>query len=730
MVYVENRLKSLPGDTGTDVGAWLSTLSGDYPDQSLVLLHRACEMAQQAHDGQLRASGEPYLHYLLAVADILVNLRLDCETIAAAILHDAVEDTGVTLEEIEQVFGSAIARLVGGVTKIDSIHTVSGGMQQAENLRKLLLAMVEDVRVVLIKLADRLHNMRTLKHLSPEKQRRIAQETREIYAPLANRLGIWQLKWELEDLSFRHLEPDSYRKLARSLDERRVERERYIEQVIGQLSGALAAAGIKAEVTGRPKHIYSIWRKMQRKGVGLEQLYDLRAVRILVDEVADCYHALGIVHTLWRHIPREFDDYIATPKENHYKSIHTAVIGPRGRTLEVQIRTREMHRHAELGVAAHWVYKEGGGVRDSGFEQKIAWLRQLLEWKDESRDAGDFIDHFKSELFEDRVYVLTPQGEILDLPQGATPLDFAYAIHTEVGHRCRGAKVDGRIVPLTTELKSGQQVEIMTTRHGVPSRDWLNPPLGYIRSSRTRSKILAWFKQQDQEKHISEGKLALERELRRLGASDLDMNELVTELKFQEHNELQAAIGRGEVTTAQIAGAVHRLQPPAMQQPAAVKRPRAEQAQTGGDIRIHGVGNLLTHIARCCKPVPGDSVIGFITLGRGVSIHRRDCPNILNLSSDKRPRLIEVEWRSPEPGESYLVDINLRAVDRSGLLRDVTTILAAEDVNVLAVNTATDPKQGIAAMKLTISIHDTTKLSKVLNRIAQLSNVLEVWRQS
>ncbi len=729
MVYVENRLDAPVGNDAPDVDGWLAALSGQYTERELALLRRACEMAQRAHGGQLRASGEPYLHHVLAVADILVDLRLDSETVAAAILHDAVEDTTVTLEEIGQEFGSSIARMVDGVTKIELIHSFSGsGAQQAESLRKLLLAMAEDVRVVLIKLADRLHNMRTLKHLAPEKQRRIARETQEIYAPLANRLGIWQLKWELEDLAFRHLEPDTYRRLARSLDERRVGREQYIDDVIQQLSAALREAGIEAQVTGRPKHIYSIWRKMQRKGVGLDQLYDLRAVRILVNQVADCYHALGVVHTLWRYIPREFDDYIATPKENHYQSIHTAVIGPQGRTLEVQIRTHEMHRHAELGVAAHWVYKEGG-ARDSGFEQKIAWLRQLLEWKEESRDAGDFIDRFKSELFQDRVYVLTPQGDILDLPQGATPLDFAYAVHTEVGHRCRGARVDGRIVPLTCELKSGQQVEIMTTRHGAPSRDWLNPQLGYVKSSRARSKILAWFKQQDQEKHISDGKLVLERELRRLGAAALDMDRLVKELKYQEQRELLAAIGRGEVTTAQIAGAVHRLQPPAVQRGEPSRPLRGPREQKGGDIRIHGVGNLLTHLARCCKPVPGDSVIGYITLGRGVSIHRRDCSNILNLDNDKRSRLIEVEWRSSEPGESYQVEVNLRAVDRSGLLRDITTILAAEDVNVLSVNTDTDPKQGIATMKLTLSIHDTAQLSKVLNRIAQLPNVLEAWRQ-
>ncbi len=732
MVYVENRLERSAGTAAPDIGEWLAALTDLYPPQALAVLRRACEVARVEHGGQLRASGEPYWHHVLAVADILVDLRLDYETVAAAILHDVVEDTEVTLKEIEQEFGKAIARLVDGVTKIDFIHTVSGGgTRQAESLRKLLLAMAEDVRVVLIKLADRLHNMRTLKHLPLEKQHRIARETQEIYAPLANRLGIWQIKWELEDLAFRYLEPEKYRRLARSLDERRVEREQYIEKVIAQLSRALAEAGIEAKVTGRPKHIYSIWRKMQRKRVGLDQLYDLRAVRILVNEVADCYHALGIVHTLWRHIPREFDDYIATPKENHYQSIHTAVIGPEGKTLEVQIRTHEMHRHAELGVAAHWVYKEGGGVRDTAFEQKIAWLRQLLEWKDESRDAGDFIDRFKSELFQDRVYVLTPRGDILDLPQGATPLDFAYAIHTEVGHRCRGAKVDGRIVPLTYELQSGEQVEVLTTRHGGPSRDWLNPQLGYVKSSRARSKILTWFKQQDQEKHISEGRQALDRELRRLGATDLALEKLVVELKFQEPNELLAAIGRGEVTTAQIAGAVHRLQPPEVRE-APIPRSRVSRVkrpQPGGDIQIHGVGNLLTHVARCCKPVLGDSVIGYITQGRGVSIHRRDCPNILKLEGEKRNRLIEVEWGQPEPGESYPVDINLRAVDRPGLLRDVSTILAAEDVNVLSVNTATDRKQAIATMRLTVDIRDTTQLSKVLNRIAQLPNVLEAWRQ-
>ncbi|HKJ75932.1 MAG TPA: ACT domain-containing protein, partial [Gammaproteobacteria bacterium] len=491
--------------------------------------------------------------------------------------------------------------------------------------------------------------------------------------------------------------------------------------------------GVRAEVKGRPKHIYSIWKKMRGKGVGFHELFDVRAVRILVDSVADCYHALGVVHTLWRHIPKEFDDYIATPKENNYQSIHTAVVGPEGKVLEVQIRTHEMDRHAELGVAAHWRYKEGGkGAKgDRHFEQKVAWLRQLLDWKEEEANAGDFIDRFKSEVFQDRVYVLTPQGEVMDLPQGATPLDFAYHIHTEVGHRCRGAKVDGRMVSLTYELKSGEQVSILTARHGGPSRDWLNRELGYLKTNRAYAKVRHWFKQQDQQRNLNEGRAALDREMRRLGVEGLEPEKVAGELGYKGLEELLIALGRGDASTAQVARVVHRLMQPEADAEAEAERKvlerRGRPARAKDDaVRIHGVGNLLTNLARCCKPAPGDPIMGFITQGRGVTIHRGDCRNVLNLRDDKRNRLIEVEWGGG--GHTYPVDIEVRAYDRQGLLRDVSAILANEKINVVTLNTRTDPRDHSARILFTMEVTNTNQLSRVLSRINQLPNVLEARR--
>ena len=736
MVYVESQIPKAAKVDDEIKLRWLNSLSENWSEEEMSVIHRAIDMAESAHADQQRASGEPYLTHAIAVADILARLRMDHHTLAAAILHDVVEDTEVTLEQVSEACGAEVAHLVDGVTKmaiISDYHEIEQGKEQikAESLRKLLLAMAEDVRVVLIKLADRLHNMRTLGHLPAHKQHRIARETMDIYAPLANRLGIWQAKWELEDLSFRYLEPDNYKQIARFLDERRVDRQRYIDEVIEILNTEIHKAGIKAEVKGRAKHIYSIWKKMKRKGLGFHELFDVRAVRILVDSVADCYHVLGIVHTLWRHIPNEFDDYIATPKENFYRSIHTAVVGPAGKNLEVQIRTHEMDHHSELGVAAHWRYKEGG-KSDRDFEQKIAWLRQLLEWKEEEANAGDFIDRFKSEVFQDRVYVLTPNGEVRDLPQGATPLDFAYHIHTELGHRCRGAKVDGRIVPLTYELKSGEQVDILTTRHSMPSRDWLNTQLGYLKTSRARSKVRHWFKEQDYDHNVGDGRHALERELRRLGIDDLSHEAIAHQLHFEKVEELLAAIGRGDVSTAQIAGAVQSIQ--GLRQPPILepgrRPPKKDKAHTdGGDVHISGVGNLLTTMARCCRPAPGDAIVGFITQGRGVTIHRRDCSNILNLPVEKCDRLIEVEWSSKGERNYYPVDLEIEAIDRQGLLRDVTTVLANEKVNVLAVNTGTDKRDYSAHMNLTVEIEDTDQLSRVLNLIGQLPNVIETRRR-
>jgi GTP pyrophosphokinase len=699
-------------------------------------LSLAIETACHAHHDQLRKSGEPYYLHALAVAEILDDLNLDYETLVAAVLHDVVEDTSTTIGQVDDDFGPTIARMVDGVTKMERIGEfrqqeglLHNDAEQAESLRKMLLAMAEDVRVVLIKLADRLHNMRTLRHLDRERQKRIAQETLDIYAPLANRLGIWQIKWELEDLSLRYLEPEAYQAIARQLAEKREDRESYIRDVIGILEKELADAGIKATITGRSKHIYSIWRKMQRKQLGFEQIFDMRAVRILVDEEKDCYAALGIVHGLWRHIPREFDDYIANPKENLYRSLHTAVAGPEGLNLEVQIRTYDMHRHAELGVAAHWRYKEGGGS-DAGYEEKIAWLRQLLEWREEERTATDFVDRFKSEAFQDRVYVLTPQGRIIDLPQGATPLDFAYAVHTEVGHRCRGAKVNGRIVPLTYALQNGEQVEILTTKQGRPSRDWLNSHLGYLHTSRARSRVRAWFKRQDYEHNLGAGRSILDRELRRVGISDIPVEKIADRFRGRQVDEFLAALGSGEITTGQLAHSLGELVP--QEDTLKAREPRARRkAKTGGmgGFDIQGVGNLMTTTARCCRPVPQDPIIGYITRGRGVTIHRQDCGNILRLQDGDRDRLIAVDWGLPDDA-GYQVDILVEAYDRAGLLRDITALLANEKINLSGANTRTDAHDGIAYMNLTLEISDIGQLSRVLTRIGQLQNVISARRKS
>ena len=725
---------TVPDEIRADIDAWLRRVGERRSDADRALLARAAGYAARAHDGQVRASGEPYLRHALAVSAILHDLGMDAECVAAAVLHDVVEDTGVDLAQLEADFGAGVARLVDGVTKMTQLGhlpetSIAEGrrVQQAESVRKLLLAMVEDVRVVLIKLADRLHNMRTLKYLDEERRRCIARETLDIYAPLANRLGIWQIKWELEDLSLRFLEPEAYHSIARALDQRREERERYINEVIALLREKLGEAGIEAEVTGRPKHIYSIWRKMQRKNVDFHQIFDVRAVRILVEEVADCYAALGVVHGLWHHIPGEFDDYIANPKENLYRSLHTAVVGPGGQTLEVQIRTREMHEHAELGIAAHWRYKEG--VRfDKGFERKIAWMRQLLEWKDETASASEFVDRFKAEAGSERVYVLTPRGQVIDLPKGATPLDFAYHIHTDVGHRCRGARVNGRIVPLTHELRSGDQVEVLTTRQGAPSRDWLSPHLGYLKTSRARAKVRHWFRQQDHEKNVAAGRGILDRELNRLAVQGLSWEALADRLHYKTVEDMLAAIGAGDLTNAQIAGAAQALSQPAEPARPVVRPARRTRGADEEGVHIEGVGNLLTHIARCCRPVPRDPIVGYITRGRGVTIHRRDCPNALRLQATDQERLIEVDW-GRSPGTAWPVDIDVLAYDRAGLLRDVTAVLANDRINVLGVNSTTDPMDGMARIRLTVEIGDMAQLSRILSRIGQLRNVVEARRR-
>lgn len=717
---------------------WLKAIEPGRSKMDMDLIRRACMLAQQAHQGQTRASGEPYFQHSLAVANILADLRLDSETLAAAILHDVLEDTPVTLEELETEFGLTIAKLVDGVTKMGQIQEYRGQERktkkeraQAESLRKMLIAMVDDVRVVLIKLADRTHNMRTLVHLREDKRQRIAKETLDIFAPLANRLGIWQIKWELEDLSFRYLEPELYKQIASMVDERRINREQYINRVAEKLKAELQLRGIEAEVTGRPKHIYSIWRKMKRKGVNFDQIYDVQAVRVLVDEIADCYAALGIVHTLWRPIPGEFDDYIATPKDNLYRSLHTAVFGPEGKTIEVQIRTHEMHQDAELGVAAHWRYKEGARS-NLNFDRKVAWLRQLMEWKDDVADATEFIDQVKAEVFQDRVHVLTPQGDAIDLPAGATPIDFAYHIHTEIGHRCRGAKVNGRIVPLTYKLKNGEQVEILTAKRGGPSRDWINNQLGYLKTARARAKVRQWFKRLNYEENVAHGRTVLDRELHRLGVAEVNHEKLAREFNYSKVDDFLAAIGRGDINPSHIVSAINDIieatQPREEKELYPLTSPSTAPSSPTG-IRIQGVGNLLTNLAQCCRPVPGDdSIIGFITRGRGVTIHRRDCPNVLRFNEEGRERLIEVDWDT-KGDDTYPVDIEIDAFDRPGLLRDITAVVANEKINISSVSVITRRQELKAKVYATLEIANIDQLSRVLALIAQLPNIIEVRRR-
>ena len=710
-------------------------VKGYMPQADLDVIQRAYDYAEKAHAGQTRRSGESYIVHPLATAHLLAELQLDTATIAAAILHDVPEDTGRPLEEIQSLFGDEIAKLVDGVTKLSRIDWQSleeskrRAQKQssdetnawAENLRKMFLAMAEDVRVVLIKLADRLHNMRTLIYLPAVRRRQIAQETMEIYAPLASRLGIWQIKWQLEDLAFRHLEPAKYKDLAGLLSSRRDARERYVARVVHILREELERAGLRADVSGRPKHIYSIYRKMQRRGVDFSQIYDLLAVRVLVEEVADCYSALGVVHALWRPMPGQFDDYIAMPKESLYQSLHTTVIGPEGRPLEIQIRTHQMHRLAEYGVAAHWRYKEGG-KRDVKFEEKVAWLRQLLDWQKEvAGGAEEFVESLKTDVFQDQVYVFTPKGEIKELPSGATPVDFAYRIHTDVGHRCVGAKVNGRLVSLDTALRNGDIVEILTSKTPKgPSRDWLNPSLGYIKTAHARDKIRQWFRRQQRDETIVRGREMLEKDLARLGLADEKLEEIAKLFKYDRLDDFLAAIGYGDVNPQQIATKLAVAQEE--EERAVLPTVVAPPATTG--IKVMGVGDLLTRLAACCHPVPGDPIVGYITRGKGVTIHRADCRNIQN--EDERERLVNVEWgRTGE--QLYPVTIRIEAWDREGLLRDVATVVAEAKLNMVAAS-AQVHEDRTATIISTVQVSSIDKLSRLLSKLEGIKEVFSVSR--
>ncbi len=711
----------------------LLTKAGEYlPAKAVAKIEGAYEFAAKCHAGQLRRSGDPVITHPLHAAQTIASLQLDADTIAAALLHDVQEDCGVSNDEVKKRFGTEVAKLVEGVTKLGQIpwettETVRGDERiQAENLRKMFMAMAQDLRVLIIKLADRLHNMLTLHALSPQHQLRISRETMEVYAPLASRLGIWDMKWQLEDLAFRYLDFERYRFIADMLDASREARESYVARVKEILDRELAKQDVKADVQGRAKHIYSIHQKMEKYAAArrsADEIYDLLAVRVLVDTVTDCYSALGVVHGLWRPLPGAFDDYIANPKESMYQALHTTVLSLDARPLEVQIRTYEMHHTAEYGVASHWRYKEGR-KRDLRYEERLAWLRQLLEWQREIAQAEELVEAVKSDIFQDQVFVFTPKGQVKDLPKGATPIDFAYRIHTDLGHMCVGAKVNGRLVPLNKELNNGDVVEIMTSKSSKgPSRDWLNPNLGHIRTSHARGKVRQWFKRQEREENVARGREMLEKELHRLGVSLPDVQEELLKLfKYDDLEDFLLRVGYGEISTHQIATKLaHLLQP----EEVTVEPPEVPARATyTTSVRVLGTGDLLTRLSRCCNPVPGDDIIGYVTRGEGVSIHRSDCRNILN--EDERERLVDVEWG--RRGHLYPVAVHIEAWDRVGLLRDVSTMVAEERVNMVGVHTQ-EHEDGVITIFVTLETTGVEQLTRLLSKLEAIRGVLSVGRR-
>ena len=720
------------------VGAWLDSLASIYIEADRERFAAAYAMAQETLGDLRGADGEPLVERALGTAGILAAQRFDPDSLAAALLLGLPQSSQHDPARLAAAFGADVAALVAGVARMNAVHVQPAGADsqqraaQAENLRKMLLAMVEDIRVVLIKLAERTYALRYLMGRGDAERRAAAREVVDVYAPLANRLGLWQLKWELEDLSMRALEPDEYKRIAHLIDERRLDRERYIDNVVATLARELAAGGVTAEVRGRPKHIYSIFSKMRRKQIGIDALYDIRAVRILVETVRDCYTALGIVHHLWTPLPGEFDDYIAKPKANNYRSLHTAVLGPEDKPLEVQIRTREMHRHSEYGVAAHWRYKEGGAVlerRDAGYEDKIAWLRQILDWKDAIADTGDWLSAFKSSLFTDSIYVLTPQGKVVDLPRGATPIDFAYAVHTSLGHRGRGARVDGQMVPLDFVLRNGQQVEIIAAKQGGPSRDWLNPDLGYVHSHRARAKVRQWFKAQQHDQTVAQGRAMVERELARLGQTALKLDAVAAKAGFARTDELFAAFARDEINTRQVQAAIAAVAQPAAPPPTPAEPEvvtRRSRAGGGHGILVVGVDRLLTGLARCCKPAPPDPIVGFVTRGKGITIHRASCTNVGRIAAREPERLIAADWGASRD-ELFPVDIVVEASDRQGLLRDISELLSREKINVTAVNTQT--RQHQARMEFTLEVESVVQLKRALQLARDIPGVFSATRR-
>ena len=674
----------------------------------------------------------------LEMADILSTMPIDEDALVAAVLYRSVRIGRLALRDVRDRFGKKPAKLVEGVQQMAIISQarqdthkqfLGAAETQADAVRRMLVAVIDDVRVALIKLAERTAALRAAKTADAPRRIKVAREVAEVYAPLAHRLGIGHLKWELEDLSFRYLHEADYKQIAKALAERREDRERYIEELVTQIGLTLKCEGIKADLTWRAKHIYSIWRKMQRKQVDFSQIYDVRAIRVLVKSIQDCYAVLGLIHGSYQSIPHEFDDYVASPKPNGYRSLHTAVIGPQGKVVEVQIRTTQMHEEAEYGVCAHYRYKgtdAEGDSRQAAYEEKIGWLRQVLDWHDEVGDLLELSDALRQDVLEDRIYVFTRDGHVVDLPAGSTPLDFAYKVHTEIGHSCRGAKVNRKIVPLTYRLKVGDQVDILRQTEPRPSRDWLNQSLGYLKTSRARAKVQSWFKQLDREQNVSAGKQLIDAEIKRLALGAVDLLPVAEVLNLQAVEDLYAAVGAGDVRVSQVVGAVSRLSGATQRELDLEPRQASPHTRTEG-IQIRGVGKLLTQIATCCHPVPGDSIVGFITKNRGVSIHRDDCTNLLSLQEEQPERIIEVQW-GHEQRETYPVEVEITAYDRHGLLRDITSVFANEGVNVTGMQTRTDASSNTARLQLSIEVTDLTQLSHVLDRVQGIHNIMQAKR--
>ncbi|MDP1603190.1 MAG: GTP diphosphokinase [Legionella sp.] len=734
MVKVKDDSPWATADGNIDLEQWLRQLGSKGYFQDLELIRNACTLSQLAGQDHATETGVTCLQQGLAMADILADLEVDQETLAAAIIFVSVHYAELSLDDVEEQLGPNIAKLVKGIEKMSAIHNLQAlnryqqNKHQLDNVRKMLLAMVDDARVVLIKLAERLCVLRATIHLPENMRIQIASEAMEIYAPLANRLGIGAIKWEMEDLAFRYLHPEDYKSIAKGLKAKRLERDKYVDFIVEELNKQIRTTGASHfAVYGRSKHIHSIYKKMTRKNVSLDEIYDATAVRILVETVDQCYVVLGMVHSLWKQVPVEFDDYITNPKPNGYQSLHTAVEGPEGRVFEVQIRTFQMHDLAEMGVAAHWKYKEGGVSHKESHERKIEWLRDVLAWHREMATSSGVSDAMEREFLEDRVYVFTPDGDVLDLPHGVTPLDFAYHVHSQIGHRCRGAKVNGSIVPLTYQLKTGDRIEVLTGKELRPSRDWINPHHNYLKTSRAKAKVLHWFKMQDYDKNRDEGHEILDKELKILGIKADKLHDVVSSFNFKKLDDLLAALGRGDIKLGQI---LHRLSPVAEIEPAVqtIIKPLHLPEVKGSDLKIEGVGNLLTNMARCCQPVPGDEVIGYITVGRGVSIHRQDCSNILHSSEKQRQRFIQVSWGS-STRDHYVVDVLIKAFDRAGLLRDVTSLLSNEKAHVYALQTHSNKHENTAFINLTVEIDGLNALSRLLNKLEQIPNVLEARRQ-